>query len=1191
MNKKATWACLLGGLGLVICGLSIGGEGDARARWRTVTPSASRRHSTLLASSSSSFRSLPTAALRLVARGAPLKKKQHLSSAPVSLTASDGTGLQLLSLRAQAAVEGPLALTELHLAFQNPRDRTIEGRFEITLPTGATISRFAMRLPGGWQEAEVVERQAARKTYESYLHLRRDPALLEKKAGNTFRARVFPIPAKGIKELIVSYSQQLSEASPKYRLRLRGLPKLQRLELAVVLGQAQQTRAASTLGGVNVSTHVVRVSKRNYQPQADFALTLPKLGDGLRHKNLVVARIRPQLPRQAGAPFSGLAVLVDTSASRAVGLAAQVELLQALVDQLARRHGQQLPLQVAAFDQGVEPIYRGTLGGFGRAARERILLRRGLGASNLQAALGWARWLRGIDRLLLISDGVATAGATKTRELRAAVKALPTSVRRLDVLLVGGAHDRSAMQRLVTGTRAADGVLLDSEQPVGELAERLGQVTVSGIEVQIAGARWIWPSVLDGVQPGQTTLVYADVPKLPAGLALEVKLSGRLQQRIELRLDPAARPLLEREWVRARIERLEHRRDTLGEGKKIAPKEAADLQKRIVELSTRYRVLSDHTAMIVLESEAEYQRFNISRRALADVLTVGPFGVQVVQRRGVHFAPFDFSSVVARRSVAGTAGVLGVLRGRGASPLASVFGRNSALGGSAVGTDASDALGGLIGDQVGESYGIGGLGTIGKGGAGGVGAGYGRGSASGRRSVRPPQVTVSRAMVRGSLDRNVIRRVVRRHLNEVKYCYQRELQSKPTLRGRVTVLFTIGSTGKVLTSKVSRSTLHDALVEQCTAMAVRRWIFPRPPGGGVIIVSYPFAFHAAGRSLPVAARPRRRAFDRAIDKLIPARYVKPAPRKPLEPRRATAPERYHAIGQLLAQKKTHEALAEALRWQAQEPTHVLALLALGQALEAADQKGLAARAYGSLIDLYPSRAAMLRYTAERLEALGKSGNELAVDAYQRALLQRPDHVTGYRLLAWAQHRAGHSADALGTLERAFVQDFPSWRNRNDWQRVLREDFGLIAAAWVAAKPARRAEVARRLKSVNAKLATTPSLRFVLSWETDANDVDLHVYDARGGHAYYSSRGLPSGGQLYEDVTNGYGPEVFNIPGKATAYPYRLGVKYYSRGAMGFGLGTVQVIAHDGRGGLRFEFRPFAMLENRGVMPLGTVAQR
>ena len=63
---------------------------------------------------------------------------------PLSLTASDGTGLELRRLTARAAVEGPLALTELHLIFHNPQPRVIEGRFSITLPQGAVISRLAM---------------------------------------------------------------------------------------------------------------------------------------------------------------------------------------------------------------------------------------------------------------------------------------------------------------------------------------------------------------------------------------------------------------------------------------------------------------------------------------------------------------------------------------------------------------------------------------------------------------------------------------------------------------------------------------------------------------------------------------------------------------------------------------------------------------------------------------------------------------------------------------------------------------------------------------------------------------------------------------------------------------------------------------------------------------------------------------
>src|SRR5688572_11931899 len=151
--------------------------------------------------------------------------------APLSLTASDGTGLTLTSLSAQVVLQDPLAFTELHLTFHNPEDRVREGRFRITLPPGAVISRFAMKIDGRMQEGEVVERQAARRTYEDFLHRRQDPALLETEAGNEFSARVFPIPARASKELIVSYSQERVKTGDPYRLPLRGLPRLGLLQV------------------------------------------------------------------------------------------------------------------------------------------------------------------------------------------------------------------------------------------------------------------------------------------------------------------------------------------------------------------------------------------------------------------------------------------------------------------------------------------------------------------------------------------------------------------------------------------------------------------------------------------------------------------------------------------------------------------------------------------------------------------------------------------------------------------------------------------------------------------------------------------------------------------------------------------------------------------------------------------------
>ena len=230
---------------------------------------------------------------------------------------------------------------------------------------------------------------------------------------------------------------------------------------------------------------------------------------------------------------------------------------------------------------------------------------------------------------------------------------------------------------------------------------------------------------------------------------------------------------------------------------------------------------------------------------------------------------------------------------------------------------------------------------------------------------------------------------------------------------------------------------------------------------------------------------------------------------------------------------------------------------------------------------------MRRFAGERLEALGEAGLWLAVDSYAAAAKQRPDHLNGHRLLAWALLRQGKLARAFESLERGVGQRVPDDRFRGVL-RVLREDLGIVAAAWLRAEPSRRGAVLERLARVGAALASRPSLRFVLHWETDANDVDLHVFDGKGGHAWYEQRQLPSGGELFEDVTTGYGPECFALHDKPRAFPYRLMVHYYAQGPMGYGMGKVDLVQHDGAGNVRLEQRTFVMTQTDAKLDLGLV---
>ena len=252
----------------------------------------------------------------------------------------------------------------------------------------------------------------------------------------------------------------------------------------------------------------------------------------------------------------------------------------------------------------------------------------------------------------------------------------------------------------------------------------------------------------------------------------------------------------------------------------------------------------------------------------------------------------------------------------------------------------------------------------------------------------------------------------------------------------------------------------------------------------------------------------------------------------------------------LAKGQKLDALQTAKNWHSEEPGDVLSLIGLGEAAEACGLFELAGRAYGSIVDLFPNRADLRRFAGNRLERLPE-GIDLAIDSFAKALADRPDHPSSHRMLAMAYVRKHDYAKAFGIATDAIKRGYELGQYAGV-DRILREDIGLIGAAWAKNEPSKRDEINRRIKESGGTVEDQPSLRFVLSWETDANDVDFHIHDGKKGHAFYSSPHLKSGGDLYADVTTGYGPECFTIRGnrKNRAVPYRLEAHYYAPGPDG-----------------------------------------
>jgi TonB family protein len=191
-------------------------------------------------------------------------------------------------------------------------------------------------------------------------------------------------------------------------------------------------------------------------------------------------------------------------------------------------------------------------------------------------------------------------------------------------------------------------------------------------------------------------------------------------------------------------------------------------------------------------------------------------------------------------------------------------GAASLFGGGGLGGDLKSAMGNMVGSAgagsgivgmglrggpgggggTGDVVGIGAVGTKGRGGGMG-GYGAGGGELGGKASV-DVGISADEATVSGSLDKELIRQVIQRNRGQIRYCYESLLNRFPKLGGKVSIRFTISGEGSVIASTVAQSTAGNAELEQCVAGRVRTWMFPKPKGGGSVIVTYPFIFKAAG---------------------------------------------------------------------------------------------------------------------------------------------------------------------------------------------------------------------------------------------------------------------------------------------------------------------------------------------------------
>jgi hypothetical protein len=209
-----------------------------------------------------------------------------------------------------------------------------------------------------------------------------------------------------------------------------------------------------------------------------------------------------------------------------------------------------------------------------------------------------------------------------------------------------------------------------------------------------------------------------------------------------------------------------------------------------------------------------------------------------------------------------TAGILG----SSALTQGGAFASLTGSGDVSSGFDDTNIYGGLLGNEAGEmqgGFGFGrsgfgpggggtGWGTIGTGRYGtighgsGTGSGYGvgsgRGGMRGRQSA-VPQVRIGQPSSVGDLDKAIIRRYIKRNIQKITYCYEKQLLANAGLEGTVNTQFFISPNGTVTTAN---GTGVSGEVASCVASVIKAIEFPKPKGGGGVQVNYPFNFRPTG---------------------------------------------------------------------------------------------------------------------------------------------------------------------------------------------------------------------------------------------------------------------------------------------------------------------------------------------------------
>ena len=545
--------------------------------------------------------------------------------------------LPIKSIKIDTVISSQVATTHVEQVFRNDTNAILEGTYLFPIPESASIAEFAIwdgdrRLVG-----EVRSREEARRIYDEIVRRQRDPGLLEYAGKDLFQASIFPIPPHADKKLEITYTQVVRAEGGTVSYRYPLGTGRQLTQIGSVAGRVE-VESKVPVRNVYSPTHAIDVkrssdrrsvvsfeSESGKEPQdfqlfytiskEDFGLTLLTHREaGKQGYFLLMISPKDDWSEQEYSA-KDVVFVVDTSGSMADE--GKMEKARGALLYGVRILRPQDRFNIISFAGEEHLMEAGLIAADekGRARGEAFVKKlKPVGGTNInQSLLASLRQFSETDRerpkmLVFMTDGLPTVDETNVSRILDNVRKATRPGLRLFTFGVGYDVNTALLDKLA----AENGGVADYVEPkedlevkVSNFFSKVNYPVLTDLQLDMGGAQTdlIYPrNIPDAFRGSQVTLIgrYSNEADLNSiQLRLTGKAGGAMRtytyanQSFPLRSD--ANDYLPRLWATRRVGWLMEQVRSNGEQK--------ELRDEIVDLGTRYGIVTPYTSYLALEDE------------------------------------------------------------------------------------------------------------------------------------------------------------------------------------------------------------------------------------------------------------------------------------------------------------------------------------------------------------------------------------------------------------------------------------------------------------------------------------------------------------------------------------------------------------------------------------------------------------